>query len=434
MKTAAQEEKLIRVSSQKGVNVYYIETDKFKTNTINVFFHDELSRERATLNALLPAVLRRGTEKLPTQQDIALFLEEQYGAVFDCYVDKKGERQIMLFHMAYIADKYTGRDTKLFDNVFGLLFDIITAPALRNGCFREDYTAQEKENLRRLIEGRINEKDRYAIERCYEEMCSNEPFGIYEYGCVEDIEKITPDILYRHYAKFLEELPVDVFLSGSFTDEEINRVVQKFGEMKRGFWKNIDAGGIYRRPDVIKEVTEKLDVNQSKLSLGFRTNTAPSDIDYHALMVYNSILGGGIHSKLFRNVREKEGLAYYVFSMLESFKGLMLVTCGIDGKNKNRTIDLVKAQMDEIKNGVISDHEINSSKMYLENVIRSMRDNQFQTVSFYLNQVIAGTNDDFDDLIGKVNAVTKQEVSELGNKIFLDTIYFLTTKDGREEI
>jgi len=53
-------------------------------------------------------------------------------------------------------------------------------------------------------------------------------------------------------------------------------------------------------------------------------------------LVYNSILGGGLHSKLFQNVREKAGLAYYAFSRLEKFKGLMVVSCGIEIKTKTR--------------------------------------------------------------------------------------------------
>lgn len=429
MTVAAQEEKPTKVFSQNGIALYLINTPKFKTNTINVFFHDKLDGSRATLNALLPAVLRRGTKTLPTLQDIALYLDELYGAVFDCGVVKKGERQIVQFYMEYVSDKYTGQNIKLFENAFGLLYDLITAPAIKNGIFREDYTEQEKENLRRLIEGRINDKMQYAIERCFEEMCKNEPFGVYEYGRIEDLEQITPDILYKHYENFIGQLPVDIFLTGTFAQYEINHVIDRFKELKRDNIKIISGDVVYKKPDQVRNVTEKLDVNQSKLTLGYRTNTAANDRDYYALLVYNSILGGGIQSKLFQNVREKAGLAYYIFSRLEKFKGLMVVSCGIDGKNKEKTIDIIKSQIEEINSGNISDYELNSTIKYIENEIRSLKDNPLQMVDFYLSQVVSGSYDGFEDLIDKVKKITKNDVLRVGGKINLDMVYFLTTKD-----
>ena len=88
-----------------------------------------------------------------------------------------------------------------------------------------------------------------------------------------------------------------------------------------------------------------MNVTQGKLCLGCRTNTAPDSDDYPALIVYNGILGGGIHSKLFRNVREKASLAYYAYSMLEKFKGLMVISCGIDISNKQKALEIIEEQL-----------------------------------------------------------------------------------------
>ena len=166
LSTALLNEQVEKVISFNGINVYKINQNRFKTNTINIFFHDSLTKENASLNALMPAVLRRGCERFPTLRDIALYLEELYGAVFDCGVAKKGERQIIQFYAEYISDKYTLEDEGLLDKVFSLLLEIITQPVLVNGVFKEDYVTSEKENLKRLIESRVNDKVQYAVERC----------------------------------------------------------------------------------------------------------------------------------------------------------------------------------------------------------------------------------------------------------------------------
>ena len=119
------------------------------------------------------------------------------------------------------------------------------------------------------------------------------------------------------------------------------------------------------------------------------------------MMVYNGILGGGIHSKLFQNVREKASLAYYAFSRLEKFKGLMVISSGIEMKNKDKALEIILQQLEEIKKGNISDYEFESTMKTIETGIKSLKDSQMQIVDFYLSQAVAGTKDSFDDIIDK---------------------------------
>ena len=204
------EEKAEKIASFNGIDVYRIAAGKFKTSSINFFFNDNIQRESVTMNALVPAVLRRGSGQFKTFRDIALRLEELYGASFDCGVAKKGECHIIQFYMEFISDKFTLEDTSLFENAFNLLFEIVNDPALENGTFREDYLAQEKDNLKKLIESRMNDKMQYSVERCFEEMCKDEPYGLYEYGYVNDLPNITSKELYAHYKRMTEDYPLQV--------------------------------------------------------------------------------------------------------------------------------------------------------------------------------------------------------------------------------
>ncbi|QNU65725.1 insulinase family protein [Ruminiclostridium herbifermentans] len=426
--TYDSEDKLNKIIEINGIRVFNIKTNKFKTNTINVFFQDDLNVNSVSLNALFPSVLRRGCKGLPTIKEINLYLEDLYGAIFDCGIAKKGERQIMQFYFEYLSDKYTFNSSSNFEKAFEFLINIIFNPVLQDGTFNEQYVELEKSNLKMLVEGRTNDKVQYAQERCHELMCKDEPFGLYEYGSIDQIERITSDELYKHYKEKVSTLPIDIFVTGELNDKDIDLMKGRLKSIKRTAQKALSTSIVKKFVDKVSYFEDKMDVNQGKLSLGFRTNITAKEDDYYSLLVYNGILGGGMHSKLFQNVREKAGLAYFVFASLEKFKGLMVIESGIDIKEKDHAKELILKQLEDIQAGKISDYELNATIKAIETGILSLKDSQLQIVDFYLSQLIAGTHDTMENVIEKTKNVSKQDVVNVSKKILLDTVYFLTAK------
>jgi len=423
------EEKLNKITEINGIRVYNIKSNRFKTNTINVFFQDNLNTDSVALNALFPSVLRRGCKGLPTIKDINLYLEELYGAVFDCGIVKKGEKQIIHFYFEYISDKYTSDGDRNFEKALNFLLNIIYKPALQDGSFNELYVEQEKTNLKMLIESRTNDKVQYALDRCYELMCQDEPFGLYEYGTAKQIENITSNELYKHYKEKIGTLPLDIFITGELYDSDIEILKKSLNNIERSTPKSLISSIVKKCVDKVSYFEDVMEVNQAKLSLGFRTNITSKEDDYYALLVYNGILGGGMHSKLFQNVREKAGLAYYVFAGLEKFKGLMIIGSGIDIKEKDHAKELILEQLDEIQKGNITDYEFESTIKSIETGVQSLKDSQLQVVDFYLSQLISDTHDTLESLLDKIKRVTKKDVIDIAKKIQLDTMYFLTSKN-----
>jgi predicted Zn-dependent peptidase len=426
-------EQAIKVSSFNGIDVYRINTKKFKTSGIHFFFQDNLTRQSVTKNALLPAVMRRGSAAYPTLRDISMQLERLYGASFDCGVTKKGERHVIHFYTEFLSQGYIPDGTDSFAAGFELLYDVITRPAFENGRFGERSLAQEKDNLRMLIESRVNDKMQYSVDRCLEETCRNEPYALFDYGLAEDIDSISSAELTSHYRTMIETYPLQVYLIGNITDEQVNMVTQRISSIPRKNIKTLSNGFSSKYNSEPRNVTETMDVTQGKLCLGFRTNTPPDAKDYPSLMMYNSILGEGIHSKLFQNVREKASLAYYAYSRLEKFKGLMVISSGIEMGNKEKALDIILKQMDEMKKGLISDYEMETAAKSMETGLKSLADNQISMVDFFLSQAICGSQDNFSDIIEKVKAVTRNEIVQVAEKISPDTIYFLTAPAADRE-
>lgn len=162
------------ITIRDGVMLHHIEDIKFKTTTLGVYVHRPLCAQDASKNALLPMVLRRGSERYPTFTDIERRLCDLCGAVLDTGVTKKGEDEILCFNISTISDQYyTGEDNILF-SCADLLFDLLLHPKTEHGVFTEAYVGSEKENLCDMIDALVNDKQSYALWRLYEVMCADE--------------------------------------------------------------------------------------------------------------------------------------------------------------------------------------------------------------------------------------------------------------------
>lgn len=414
-----------------GVKLHMIETEKFKTNFIGIFIITNLNRKNVTKNALIPAVLKRGTENLNTMKDISIKLEELYGSVLDASSDKIGDKQVLQFYITSIGNEYAVQDENLLEESIDILCDVIIKPKKENGMFLNTYVEQEKENLKKLIESKINNKGAYAIDRCIEEMYEGMPFGLYKLGYVDDLYEITSEILFEQYEKILSTSEIHIYISGKFSKEKISsKFSRRFNEIKR----NYDATkindeikiNIHRKEP--KKVIEKQDVTQGKLVLGYKSDIQIKSSDTYKMILFNAILGGTPNSKLFQNVREKASLAYTVRSIYIKQKGSFLISAGIEINEYEKALDLIRIQVEDIKAGKFSEEDINDAKISLESAYRSYIDEQVSIINLYMGQELIGFEETIDDMIENIKSVNKEDIIDVANRTSLDTIYFLTSK------
>lgn len=412
-----------------NINLHLVPVKKFKTVLIAVFLQQSLEKETAAQTALLPAVLERGTGQYPTYRDIRIRLEELYGAELSSDVLKLGERQILAFSLEIIHDKFApGED--LLRQGLSVLKSVITDPFRENGAFKKEYVLQEKEQLEKEIRGLVNDKVNYALERCIQNMCANERFGVYKYGNIEDLAGITPDGLYRYYQRLLQENPLDVFVVGEIElGETFPLIEEAFSFLRKGIPLDLPIVEVRKNPGKPRFFEERLPVNQGKLTLGYRTNTVYRDEDYPALLLYNGILGGFPHSKLFQNVREKASLAYYAFSRLEKHKGIQLIGSGIDTKNYVQAREIIEEQVENIKAGKITSEEMENTKRALLNQFKIIGDSPSSLLGFFLDGIVGNRDERVECLMERIENIEMDEVVEVAQKVVLDSVYFLRSVD-----
>jgi len=410
----------------KGVKLWVLPTKKFKTVTISFCFHRDLD-EDYTYNALIPAVLKRGCEGFETLKDIERHLESLYGALFDVGVQKKGERQILRFSMEVVNDDYLA-EQGILAQAFYFLNRVINRPVLEGGGFKKSYVAQEKENMKNRIKSLVNDKIQYSLERCAQEMCKGEKYSRYVFGDVKELESMDDAKLYKVYLDVVQTSPLDVFVVGDVDPAKVRLLLERSFSVERKQVKAIPKTTYKKLQVAPKTVTEEMDVNQGKLTMGFRTNISAADKEYFPLLVYSSILGGGPHSKLFINVREKASLAYYAFARLEKFKGLMFVGAGIDVDKYQQTVDIIMEQLNAMARGQITQQEFEGAINALVTSLKGSMDQPSQLIDYYLGNSVMDSDVTLEELIEKIKGVTMDQVVEVSNKVKLDTIYFLRNR------
>ena len=413
------------IDIKEGIRLHKIKTNKYKTNLMSVFLTSKLSRDDITKKALILTVLRRGTNNLKTQEEISKKLEELYGASFDCGIDKLGDKHVLKFYVESLNEQYLYQKEDILNQSLNILFDIVFNPLLENGVFKQEYIDEEKQNLRIIIEGQKDNKAAYATQRCIEEMYKEKPYGLYKYGYVEDLEKIDSKNLYEAYLDLIKTCKIDIFVSGDFDEKTLEEKVksnQQISKLEPRKVEYLDEESESSNTQEENVVRENMQISQGKLNIGL---DVLSD-NKSAVSVYNAILGGGANSKLFQNVREKASLAYSAGSIYIKPKSKIIIKTGIEHKNYDKALQIIKEQIDDMKNGKFSDEDIQHAKELIIASFKAMQDEQDSEISFYFGREIQKESKDIDKQIKEVSEVTKQNIVDVANKIKINTIFFLT--------
>ncbi len=407
-----------------GVYLTAVQSDKFKTGCFSLNLLRPMKKEEAAANALIPSVLLRGSVQHPDIASVSARLDELYGASIGTLIRKKGEVQLVGFYCDYVQDEYV--QEPVFAPLMEFLSELLLAPRLENGAFPAGVVESEKQNLLNAMLARINDKRSYANSQLLRTMCAGQPYGVPRIGEPEDLDEMTPQSLYAHYEALLATSRVELFYMGSLAPERVIEVLrQTLKALPRA--GQLVPVGTTPAPAArsVQEKTERLDVTQGKLSLGFFTDITANDPRYPALVLAATVFGGGATSKLFTNVREQMSLCYYASASFEKFKGVLVVSSGVEFSKLETAKKEILRQLEACCEGEISDYEMESARGYLVSDLRIAMDSPGRLDDFYMGQILLESSATMRDLSDAIARVTKEEAAQAARTLRLDTIYEL---------
>ena len=388
-----------------------------------------LDEKTVAKRTLLSFMLTTGTEKYSSTQELSKYLESMYGMKLGANVVTKGKSHIININSICINQEYLPYKEDLIQQQIQLLNDIFFKPNASKTAFDQTmFERKKKELVERLINNQ-DDKFYYSLEKMFEYMGKGTCLGISSHGTIEDIKKIENEELFSYFKECIKNDQKHIYVVGN-VDESIVHVFENCLSFEKN---NSIFESVYsfekNRKDLL-EIIEKQDVTQAKLNMGYRISVNYNHQNHYAFVVFNAIFGGMSQSKLFKVVREKNSLCYYISSSYDAFNGVMVITAGIEGKDYHQTAQLIKEQLKEMQDGCFDQDDIDIAKLMIKNSMKKTNDEPLSQVAVQYNRDITGKKETNEQYLEKIENVTYQDIVDVCQNIELDTIFLLK---GRNE-
>lgn len=411
-------------------NLHLIKTDQFKTVTVRVAFHSPIVKEEITLRNVLCDMFLQSSSKYPSKRDLTIEAQELYAADIQTNNSRLGNYNNLDVYLSVLHDKYT-EDGNL-KKALEFLNEIIFHPDVSKQKFSKEKLEIVKSTMRSNLSSLKEDGASYSLLRLFEVMDKERVSSYRMVGYLEDLDKITPEALYRYYEKMIRSDMVDVFVIGDIDFLEMTKMIREIIPIKTVKRRKVSYSLSEVKPRSRRLFAkEVVDTSQSKLAIGCRCYGLSTYERNYALSLYNVILGGSGDSKLFKEVREKNSLCYVINSVPNKLDHLILIRAGIDKENYSKTLELIEKNLQDMRKGIFSDDEINVAKEYFCTALDEVLDSQTRILDNYYMMELIGT-DDLEEKRKKIMSVTKEDIIKVAKKVKMDTV-FLLEGDSHEE-
>lgn len=421
---------IVSKTLKEGVYLSAVKTDKFKSALMTVSFALPLERETASGYSLLTNLLSLSTADFPDMQTFSIIKDDLYALGLDSYVQRRGEILLVTLEINTIADSFAFNGERVLFRACELLGSAIFNPLLIDGVFPEKNVESEKRCLIEEIASAIENKPAFALKRAREILCEGEPFAVDAGGEIELVEKLDGKALSEIHRNIIENAPVFITYAGEADIDYIEECIREnlpFSERK----VNLPTPTVHEKRENILRVQESLEMEQSVLILGFSLEIPKNAYERAVLSVFDEIFGGSASSKLFMNVREKEGLCYYCSSYPSGRKNVLFVSCGLEPGFEEKAIKAIYREVEAMKNGDFTENELQNAKNAIVRSVQSIESSLGSLNGYMLGQaLLLDDSVTLEENLEFVSKVTKEDVIALAKTISPELEYILNAEEN----
>ena len=329
-------------------------------------------------------------------------------------------------------DAFTGKETvcfniKVLDEHTPEALDVLSDLVLHPSFSQADL---EREQGVILEEIKMDEDNPdYLIHETFSaKFWKNHAIGRSILGTAKTVSSFTRDTVFSHHQ--LRFTPQNMVFSAAghlHHDEFVALVEQKFGSLQA----SPDAAPQPEtHPVTTPHITlrKKRSLEQVQMCLGV---PAPPVTDSERFTTYllNSILGGGMSSRLFESIRENEGLAYSIYSELNPFRdsGALMIYAGMSLDKSQRVLELTLAELTRLKNETVSEPELKRAKDQMKsNIVLGLESSSARMNNLARQQMYFGRFFTVHDVVAEIDRVTPEGIQRLAHQLFQPELIALT--------
>ncbi len=411
--------------TKNGYTLHIIPSKKFKNISISCKLVSKLTKKNATKRTLLSLMLTAGTNQFPSTRQFSEHLENMYGARISSSIGSKGLGHVIHLSSVCVNEVFLPTDDNLFDKQVELFKQVLLEPNIKEGLFDESVLNIKKKELKERIRVNNDDKFSYSFNKLLEIMGKDQTLGISSIGYLEEIDSITNQELVEYFYECINTDQKHIYVVGDISEKQLacfDKHLSFTNEIH-----SLDTVIPFNQTNIdINEVIETQEITQAKLNMGYSIDCNYLNDDHYAFTVFNAMFGGFAQSKLFKVVREKHSLCYYISSSYDAFNSVMIVSAGIENEDYNKTKELVNLQLSEIQNGNILEEELSIAKKMLSNALTKANDETSSMIALAFNRDVTGKNETNEEYLNKLMDITIEDIIRVSNSIKLDTIFLLT--------
>ena len=418
-------EPLEQISLCDGAQLLYLPDERYKTARITFSFLVPLREETAAANALIPGLLTRACAACPDFTSLNRQLAMLYGAWVGGRVRKIGETQALTITLSMLDERYAPDGAALAQKGAELLRNMIFRPALNGKAFRTEDFEQERRQLCEELDSEFNDKRIYAKNCAEALLCSGEAYAVPRIGTKEQLLSLTPKDAFDAWDRLLHAAQIRVTAIGTDT---VRAAAMEFAGELRGLGTRTPVDcrtELPRGGEEIRRSTERSELSQCKMVMGFCSTVAEPDEMVPAMRLFCALFGGTPHSRLFLNVREKLSLCYYCAAHFVRAKGILLVESGVEEQNAARAEEEILHQFKALQTGDFTEEELENVRRSVCDSFCSVSDSPVGMDEWLLQQCMLPNPEMPEETEQKIRAVTKEQIVAAANSLKPGAVFLL---------
>ncbi len=318
---------------------------------------------------------------------------------------------------AFTSKELVGFNAKVLDEHVPLAIDILSDLIL-NPTFRTDDIEKEKGVILEEIKMEADQPEFVLHEAFISNFWKGHSLGKPILGTKERVKNFGRDLLCDYYGRVYSPRNILITAAGNLNHEEIvKQIADKFANMVDRPQLPVDTIPKTHAPFLLKK---KESLEQVHIAMGVPSYPLAHKLRY-PLYILNTVLGGGMSSRLFQNIREKQGLAYAVYSELNLFSdtGCFMIYAGTAPETATQVVNSVVQEFRALKENLISEDELRRAKDHLKGSLMlslestSSRMSNLARQELYFDHFMT-----LDEMIKNTESVTRDQVQQIAQQFF----------------
>ncbi len=318
---------------------------------------------------------------------------------------------------AFTSKELVGFNTKVLDEHLPIALDVLSDMVL-NPLFREADIEKEKGVILEEIKSEADQPEFVLHEMFISNFWKNHGLGKPILGTRETVKKYNREMLFDFYKRAYSPKNILITAAGSLSHEYVVKLIrERFSSLaERGILPS-DSMPVASAPIILKN---KESLEQVHITVGVPAYPLAHEMRF-PLYIMNTVLGGGMSSRLFQNIREKQGLVYSVYSELNLFSdtGCTTIYAGTGVETARQVVDSIVHEIRAMKENLIGEDELRRAKDHLKgSLMLSLESTSSRMSNLARQELYFPRFYSFDEMLDSIEVVTREQVQQVAHEFF----------------